>query len=48
MVERAKKRPRIGFFDIGLKKGDVLYYKENSEIEVKVENHRQVNYKGRV
>lgn len=48
MAERAKKRPRIGFFDLGLKKGDVLYYKENPEIEVRVESQRQVTYQGNV
>lgn len=48
MTERSKKRPRIGFFDIGLKKGNILYYKENPEIEVKVESQRQVIYNGSV
>lgn len=48
MAERAKKRPRIGFFDLGLKKGDVLYYKENPEIEVRVESQRQVTFQGNV
>ncbi len=48
MNERAKKRPRVGFFDIGLKKGDFLYYKEDSTIIVTVENQRQVKYKGKL
>lgn len=47
-TERAKRRPNVGFFEIGLKKGDTLYYKEDPSVIVKVENQRQINYKGRI
>ena len=48
MRKQAKNRPRISFIDIGLKKGDVLLYKDDPKIEVKVENERLINYKGRL
>lgn len=48
MAKQAKKRPRIGFYDIGLKKGDILFYKGDPGIEVTVDSQRQVNYNGRI
>ena len=48
MSEKTKKRPRIGFFDIGLEKGDILYYKVDPSIVVRVEDTRRVKYNDRI
>lgn len=48
MSYRTKKRPKVGFFDIGLKKGDSLFYKEDPSVIVRVENQRQVKFEGKL
>jgi hypothetical protein len=44
-----KRRPRINFYEMGLKKDSVLTFDENGKkVEVKVFNERQIEFEGRV
>jgi hypothetical protein len=47
-IYQKKRRPKINFYEIGLKRGSVLIFNENGKkVEAKVFNERQIEFEGK-
>lgn len=48
MNEEVQRRKAVDFYELGLKKGEELVFKENPSIKVTIEDNRHIKYKGEV
>lgn len=45
---RSSRRPPLNFFDMGMKKGDVLVYVKNPSVTVEIADEKKVMYQGEI